>query len=81
MEAKEVAEHKKVVLLMCWMCLSWGCIDAVKVMSPLLRFRKLSTQLHLVKKRLVKRDEKRSHRVATEKEQPVCSRPHVFLQR
>lgn len=81
MEAKEVAKHKKVVLLMCWMCLSWCSVDAVEFMIPLLCFRKLLRQVDLVKKKLVKRDEKRTNQVTTEKEQPVCSRPHVFLQR
>lgn len=81
MEAKEGAKHKKVVLLMCWMCLSWCSIDAAEFMIPLLCFRKLSRHVDLVKKRLVKRGEKRTNRLTTEKEQPVCLRPHVFLQR
>lgn len=60
--------------------LNWCSIDAVEFMIPLLCFRKLSRQVDLVKKRL-KRDEERTNRVTAEKEQPVCSRPHVFLQR
>lgn len=50
-------------------------------MIPLLYFRKLLMHVHLVKKRLVKHDVKRTNRLRKERERPVCLRQHVFLQR